>query len=162
MAGKKGKSGRKPNTDGKKMRAVNLYIPMYEYDVSHFNSKGIKMEWIPESWFRQFKRIYGSRWQEKVRSGIQFMVREYEERHMWKCKCSGRMKSTHFKHESICPRCEYEPYDLQRYKTKALARVYSKEDPRQRALTLCPSCKEPLSLEIDVHGRKVMSCRKCK
>jgi len=53
MAGIKGKSGRKPNTDGRKMRAVNLYIPMYEYDMAHINSKQAKLQWVPDDWFRQ-------------------------------------------------------------------------------------------------------------
>jgi len=162
MAGKKGRSGRKPNNDGKKMRAVNLYIPMYQYDMAHINSKEAKLQWMAESWFRQFKRIYGSRWQEKVRSGIRYMVNDYEERKMWKCKCQGRIKSTHFTHEGQCPRCEYVPGQLPRYKTVSQARVHSRDEPSQKPLSLCPTCKGAYSLELDIHGRKVMTCQVCK
>ena len=61
MAGKKGRSGRKPRQDGKKMKAVSLYIAMEEIDVSHFNSRSAKYQWVPEAWFRKFKRYFGAR-----------------------------------------------------------------------------------------------------
>ena len=162
MAGKKGRSGRKPRNDGKKMRAVNLYIPMYEYDLSHINSDKPKFQWIPDAWFRQFKRIYGSRWQEKVRTGMFHMVKDYEDRNMWKCECRGQIKSTHFMHEGECPRCLFVPGEIERYKTVATARIHSSDEPIQKPLSLCPVCKNSLSLQLDIHGRKVMTCGSCK
>lgn len=164
MAGKKGRSGRKPNTDGKKMRAVNLYIPMYEYDVSHFNSPSAKMAWIPESWFRQFKRIYGSRWQERVRAMIMQRTKEYERQHMWSCQCQGRLHKWHFKHEGFCPRCDKVPSEDDRYKTKAERRIHSKENPNKDPLNKCPHCKAPLQLNVEwVAGQmsSVMRCPEC-
>jgi hypothetical protein len=158
MAGKKGRSGRKPRDDGKKMRAVNLYIPMYE---SYGWNKTGKISWIPEDWFRQFKRIYGSRWQEKVRWLIMKQTKEFERSAMWDCECKNRLHKWHFKHESVCPRCDYEPYDMQRYKTKAQVRAHSKEEKNAKPLTQCPTCKDPLTLEMDVHGRHIMKCRTC-
>ena len=161
MAGKKGRSGRKPRSDGKKMRAVNLYIPMAEMDIAHINDKHAKIVHIPDAWFRQFKRVFGSRWQETTRQAMQKRLDEYEDHNMWKCACQGRLKNTHFKHQAMCPRCEYEPYDLQRYKTQAQVRAHSKDEPNKKALSLCPICKNPLMLEMDIHGRKILRCVKC-
>ena len=158
MAGKKGRSGRKPRDDGMKSRAVNLYIPMRESYGWNSNSK---TEWIPEDWFRQFKRIYGNRWQEKVRSLMLHQVRDYETNNMWDCECKNRLLKYHFRHEAICPRCNYEPYDLQRYKTQAQVRAHAKDDPRQKKLSMCPTCGDPLTREMDVHGRQIMKCRTC-
>jgi len=162
MAGKKGKSGRKPNSDGKKMRAVNLYIPMYEYDMAHINSKQAKLQWVPEDWFRQFKNIHGSRWQEKVRSAIRHMATDYEERNMWACKCQGRLNKFHRMTEGECFRCGFKPGEISRYKTVQNARIHSREEPSQKPLSLCPACNEPYSLKLDEHGRKVMICKVCK
>ena len=162
MAGKKGKSGRKPNSDGKKMRAVNLYIPMYELDMSRIDSDNPDFQWIAESWFRQFKRIYGSRWQEKVRNGIRHMVKDYEERHMWPCNCQGRLKKFHRMTEGECHRCGFTPGEILRYKTVQNARIHSRDEPSKKPLSLCPTCKNVYSLELDVHGRKLMVCKVCK
>jgi len=163
MAGKKGRSGRKPNTDGITHRPVNLYIPMEELDVgSGFGQGEARYEWIPQSWFRQFKRMHGSRWQEQVRKAIRTMVTDYEERRMWRCKCPGRIKSTHFMHEGQCPRCEYTPGELQRYKSVATARIHATDEPIQKPLSLCPGCRNPYELKLDVHGRKLMVCRTCQ
>jgi len=159
MVGKKGRSGRKPRTDGKKMRAVNLYIPMYELE--RLNGKGF--DWHPEAWFKQFKRIFGSRWQEQVRNLMLQRVSQYEHENMWQCDCKSRLQKWHFKHEAMCPRCEYEPYDLQRYKTQAMARIYSKENnrPDLKPLNKCPSCGKPLSFSLDIKGNKVLKCEVC-
>ena len=162
MAGKKGRSGRKPRSDGKKMRAVNLYITMYEYDMAHINSEKPNFQWVAESWFRQFKKIYGSRWQEKVRNGIRHMVKDYEERNMWPCKCQGRLNKFHRMTEAECFRCGFTPGEISRYKTVANARVHSIEEPSKKPLVLCPACHEPYSLKLDEHGRKVLVCEVCK
>jgi len=161
MAGKKGRSGRKPNKEGKKMRAVNLYIPMYQYDMAHINSKKANFQWKAESWFIQFKKIFGSRWQEKVRSGIRHMVNDYEERNMWPCKCEGRLNKFHRMTEGKCVRCGFTPGEISRYKSIQNARIHSIEEPKQKLLSLCPACKSPLSLKLDTHGRKVMTCEVC-
>lgn len=161
MAGKKGRSGRKPNSDGRKMRPVNLYIPMYEYDFSGGLHKP-DLRWVPDDWFRQFKRIYGSRWQEKVRNGIRHMVKDYEERNMWPCKCQGRLKKFHRMTEGECFRCGFTPGEISRYKTVQNARIHSRDEPSKKPLSLCPACNEPYSLKLDDHGRTVMVCGACK
>ena len=71
MVGKKGRSGRKTRDDGLKARAVALYIAHMEWQ----NLATGKTEHTPVGWFQQFKRIYGNRWQEKVRTLIQIQVR---------------------------------------------------------------------------------------
>lgn len=157
MAGIKGRSGRKPRNDGKEMRAVSLYIPMME----SYGWKSEKKTWVPEDWFRQFKRIYGSRWQEKVRWLIMKQTKEFERGSMWDCECKNRLHKWHFRTESVCPRCDYEPYDMQRYKTKHQVRVHAKEEKNRDPLKLCPTCKDPLSLELDIHGRQIMKCNRC-
>jgi len=158
MAGKKGRSGRKARGDGKKMRAVNLYIPMKES--YGWNQEG-KIDWIPETWFLQFKKIFGNRWQEEVRKMISNRTSEYERTHMWQCSCENRLFKWHRKTEPDCNRCGYEAYDYERYKSKQERRIHARNEPSQRALSLCPNCKNPLTLEMDLHGRKVMRCMKC-
>jgi len=159
MAGVKGKSGRKPRSDGKKMRAVNLYIPMKE--TYGWDDKG-KIDWIPETWFLQFKKIFGSRWQEQVRKLIRQRTKEYEERNMWDCKCENRLFKWHRPNEAKCHVCDYEPYEMQRYRSKQQARINARDKPINRdPLNLCPVCKNPLTLEIDLAGRKMMRCMKC-
>jgi len=158
MAGIKGKSGRKPRDDGRKMRAVNLYIPMKES--YGWDDKG-KIDWIPETWFLQFKRIFGSKWQEQVRKMIMQRTTEYEQRNMWDCQCENRLLKWHRKQEADCSRCGYEPYDMQRYRSKHEARIHAKDSPQQKALSLCPICKNPLTLEMDLQGRKIMRCMRC-
>jgi len=162
MAGVKGRSGRKPNSDGRKMRAVNLYIPMTEYDMATVKNPKAKFQWVPDDWFRQFKKIYGSRWQEKVRNGIRHMVSDYEERHMWPCKCSGRLNKFHRMTEGDCPRCGFTPGEISRYKTIQNVRIHSRDEPSKKPLSLCPTCKGAYVLELDVHGRKLMVCKVCK
>jgi len=163
MAGKKGRSGRKPNKEGVKHRAVNLYIPMVELDVgTGFGQGKARYEWVPDDWFRQFKRIHGSRWQEQVRKSIRYMVNDYEERKMWPCKCEGRINKYHRTIEGSCPRCHFVPGQISRYKTESQARIHSTEEPKQKPLSLCPVCKNPLSLKLDIHGRKVSTCEVCR
>jgi len=100
MAGKKGRSGRKARTDGKTMRAVALYIPMTKYD--DINDKE---RFRPESWFMQFKRVFGARWQEQVRNMMQTRVKTYQESKMWECSCQFTIKRWHFKTDFQCKRC---------------------------------------------------------
>jgi hypothetical protein len=83
MAGKKGRSGRKARTDGITMRAVALYIPMMRYE-----DMEDKERFRPEPWFLQFKRVFGSQWQEKVRSMMIHRINSYQDNQMWKCDWS--------------------------------------------------------------------------
>ena len=101
MVGKKGKSGRKPRDDGLKARPVALYIDHMEYQEG---PKG-KTRWAAVSWFQQFKRIYGSRWQEKTRTLIQHQVLKDQVERMWVCGCSGIMRY-HFNTQSQCHKCD--------------------------------------------------------
>ena len=100
MVGKKGRSGRKARTDGIKMRAVALYIPMTKYQDIEGGDR-----FRPESWFMQFKRIYGSRWQEEVRKIMYMRQRDHKHAHMWECGCEFTIKSWHFKGDFQCKRC---------------------------------------------------------
>ena len=161
MAGKKGRSGRKPNETGRTMRAVALYIPMYEYDVSHFNSTSAKYKWIAEDWFRQFKRINGNKWQERVRQMISQWTRSYEQHNMWMCECSGRIKKWHFKHEGQCPRCDKVPLEIERYKTVAEVNKHVHAyDRKPVAPTRCGKCSDPLAEKETKHGI-LKYCKRC-
>ena len=100
MAGKKGRSGRKARTDGITMRAVALYIPMMKYMTDED-----KERFQPESWFLQFKRVFGSQWQEKVRNMMINRVKTYQENQMWLCDCNFTIKRYHFRSDFQCKRC---------------------------------------------------------
>ena len=50
---------------------------------------------------------------------------------------------------------------LMTMKGTSLNKSDARNEPSQRALSLCPNCKNPLTLEMDLHGRKVMRCMKC-
>ena len=163
MAGIKGKSGRKPRSDGKKMRPVNLYIPMTRMDVATINDRHAKIVNIPDEWFRQFKHVFGSRWQIETRKIMQIRLKEFERGHMWDCKCSSRLDKWHRSTDGgPCRKCGYEPYDMQRYKTQQQVNIHSRDEPSKKPLMLCPTCRNPLTLELDIHGRKVMICEACK
>jgi hypothetical protein len=101
MVGQKGKSGRKPRDDGLKARPVALYIDHMAFQEG---PKG-RTHYVAVSWFQQFKRIYGSRWQEKTRTMIQHQVRKDQAERMWMCGCSGIMRY-HFKTEPKCHACD--------------------------------------------------------
>ena len=161
MAGKIGRSGRKPNPTGQKMRAVALYIPMYELDVSHFNSKSAKYQWFPEDWFRQFKRINGNKWQERLRSMIMRWVREYETHNMWACECRSRLKKWHFQHEGVCPRCKKVPLEIERYKTVAEVNKHIHKPISERPITKCGTCGGDLA-ETETKYGKMKYCERCK
>ena len=165
MVGKKGRSGRKPNETGRVMRAVALYIPMYNLDSAHLNAKQAKNEWYPEDWFRQFKRINGNKWQERVRTMIAVWTNNYEEHNMWPCECSGRLKKWHFQHEGVCHRCKYVPGELERYKTIAEVNKHVWKPKDETPLVLCPTHNKPLKSELrTVAGveSKVLKCEDCK
>ena len=166
MSGVKGKSGRKPRSDGKKMRAVNLYIPMTETYQTLIQEDGSwdkgDTDWIPETWFLQFKRLFGPQWQEQVRTLMSNRAEQYERVHMWECDCENRLLKWHRTTEADCPRCGFEPYDKERYRNKQQARINARDaKPQQSPLSVCPNCKNPYTLEIDLHGRKMMRCLKC-
>jgi len=161
MVGKKGRSGRKPNESGRVMRAVALYIPMYELDTAHFNSTSAKYQWFPEDWFTQFKRINGNKWQERVRTMIMSWVRQYERSYMWCCNCSGRTKKWHFQHEGSCPRCEYVPGELERYKTVAEVNKHIHKPIATVPLTHCSKCGTEYSTKETEHGT-LKFCEVCQ
>ena len=100
MAGKKGRSGRKARTDGIKMRAVALYIPMLEYQDIEGGTR-----FRPDSWFMQFKRVFGSKWQEEVRNLMNKRVKTYQINNMWQCDCNFTIKRYHFHSDFQCKRC---------------------------------------------------------
>ena len=112
MVGKKGRSGRKARTDGIVMRPVALYIPMTKYEAQEKSgmkpplAETITVErFRPESWFMQFKRIFGSGWQEEVRNLMFQRQKQYKHAHMWECGCQFTIKSWHFKGDFQCKRC---------------------------------------------------------
>jgi len=166
MSGKKGRSGRKPNESGTVMRAVALYIPMTELDISLNPGSGkAKYKWFPEDWFRQFKRINDNRWQQKVRTMISTWTSNYEKYNMWPCECLGREKKWHFKHEGVCPRCDKVPLEIERYKTDSQVRAHSIAPRGKEILILCPTHGKPLEPRLEtVAGvlSKVMRCADCK
>jgi hypothetical protein len=165
MVGKKGRSGRKKNESGRKMRAVALYIPMTEIDTAHFNSTSARYEWIPDSWFRQFKRINGNRWQERVRTIMNNWVRTYQSDHMWCCECQGQIMKWHFRHEAECHRCNKRPSDIERFKTVAEMNKYIHKPASSTPLTLCPIHDKPLEPVIEIvsgNETKIMRCEDCK
>ena len=75
MAGKKGRSGRKPRNDGLKLKPVALYI-------AHSGK-------TPITWFRFFKRIHGSRWQQKVRALMRAENEHAKHTRLWCCEMFG-------------------------------------------------------------------------
>ena len=165
MVGKKGRSGRKPNETGRVMRAVALYIPMFEFDTANLNDTGAKYQWFPEDWFRQFKRINGNKWQERVRNMIAQWTRSYETNNMWLCECSGRLHKWHFKHEGHCPRCEKVPLEIERYKTIAEVNKHVHKPKDSTPLKVCPTHNKPLKSELVIVSgvkQKVLRCEDCK
>jgi len=151
MVGIKGKSGRKPDDSGWLARAQALYIPSYELGMK----KG-KKEYQTVSWFRLFKKIYGSRttslspynWQEKVRIMIRQEVVRYTDRNGWFCNCSGdRLNNWHFKHDPQCMKCDYEPSEIERHRTEAqvLANtpVPTRAEIAKQPLKVCPVHNRP-------------------
>jgi hypothetical protein len=161
MAGKKGRSGRKARTDGKTMRAVSLYIPMEEIDTAHMNKGYGKYEWIPESWFRKFKRYFGARWQDEVRRLMSDRVKQYQEQHLWKCRCVNEVVAWHKPNVDHCPQCSYRPTPYERYKSYA-KRLVNEQQPKvaEGTIDLCPVCKDSLEVEVTKWG-KAKYCKSC-
>ena len=160
MAGIKGRSGRKARTDGKVMKAVSLYIPMQEIDVTPYG-KSAKYEWVPEAYFRKFKRYFGVRWQDKLRWAMGQMVKEYQELHLWKCKCTNEVVAWHKKEVDHCPQCNYRPTEYERYKSYA-ERIINEPQPKvsEVSIDLCPTCKDPLEVELTKWGKSKF-CKSC-
>jgi len=161
MAGKKGKSGRKARIDGKKMKAVSLYIEHEEIDVSHFNSGSAKYEWVPEAYFRKFKRYFGVRWQDKLRWAMQQMNKEYQQLYLWKCKCTNEVVAWHKKNVDHCPECNYRPMKFERYNSYA-ERIQNEPQPKvsEVSIEVCPVCKDPLEVELTKWGKSKF-CKTC-
>jgi len=86
--------------DGITMRAVALYIPMTKYQDIEGGDR-----FRPEPWFLQFKRIFGSRWQEQVRNLMNTRRKTYQESKMWECGCQFTIKRWHFQGDFQCKRC---------------------------------------------------------
>ena len=170
MVGIKGRSGRKPNDSGWIARAVALYIPSF---VS--GTKNNKKVYTTASWFRLFKKIYGTRatnihpynWQTKIRTMIQKCVIEYTDRNGWWCECTGdRLARWHFQHDHSCNKCGYEPSKLERHRTLAQVRAHTIEPhtPKEE-LKICPTHGKPLRKESKmVTGvlTMVSKCEECK
>jgi len=170
MVGIKGRSGRKPNDTGWIARAIALYIPSYE-----LGTKKGKKQYQTASWFRLFKKIYGTRatavnpynYQEKIRMLIRACVIDYTDRNGWFCECDGdRLKRWHFQHDPQCNKCNYEPRKLERYRTVANVRAHTIAPRTPKAkLTICPNHGLPLSpIHKMVNGvsTAVMKCEKCQ
>jgi len=170
MVGIKGRSGRKPNDSGWIARAIALYIPSF---VS--GTKNGKKTYTTASWFRLFKKIYGTRatavnpynYQEKIRMMIRACVIDYTDRNGWFCECTGdRLARWHFQHDPHCNKCDYEPNKLERWRTPQNVRIHTIEPHTPKAeLTICPNHGKPLKAIIKmVNGvsSKVMKCEDCK
>jgi len=189
MVGIKGRSGRKPNDSGWIARAVALYIPSFVSGTKTIKGKlktislteqiktkdRIVKVYTQVSWFRLFKKIYGTRatavnpynYQEKIRMMIRACVIDYTDRNGWFCECSGdRLKRWHFQHDPQCNKCGYEPRKLERYRTVANARAHTIAPRTPKAkLTICPNHGLPLSpIHQMVNGvsTAVMKCEKCQ
>lgn len=105
MVGKKGRSGRKPRNDGLQSKAVALYI-------DHSGK-------TPITWFRFFKRIHGSRWQEKVRQLMRDENARAKRTRLWCCDCDDELLKWHHYHNDKCHRC-------QMYKNEITRRIYER------------------------------------
>jgi len=166
MVGIKGRSGRKARDDGWIARAVALYIPSF---VSSITKHG-KKQYLTVSWFRLFKKIYGTRatavnpynWQEKVRMLIKAEVFRYTDHNGWWCECHGdRLVRWHFQHDPQCNECGYEPRKLERYRTVASARTHTIEPktPKEQ-IKNCPTCEKALVSRASKFGT-LWYCNKC-
>ncbi len=160
MAGKKGRSGRKARIDGKKMKAVSLYIEHEEIDVTPFG-KSAKYKWVPNAYFRKFKRYFGVRWQDKLRWAMMQMNKEHQQLHLWKCKCQDEVFQWHKEKIDHCPQCHYTPTPMERYKSYAKIQQNEIVPVAQKTIKICTTCrKEELTVEIGKYG-KTLYCKKC-
>jgi hypothetical protein len=159
MTGKKGKSGRKARIDGKKMKAVSLYIPMEEIDIAPYG-KSARYQWIPEVWFRKFKRYFGVRWQDKVRWAMMEMVKQHQQDKLWKCNCANDLLRWHKPSIAFCPQCNYEPTPYERHKSYAEIKKHEVIPVAQKPIKLCTTCKHPYTVTEGKYG-KTYTCEKC-
>jgi len=159
MAGIKGKSGRKARTDGKVMKAVSLYIPMQEIDVTPYG-KSAKYEWVPEAYFRKFKRYFGARWQDKVRWAIGKMVEEHQALHLWKCQCTNEVVAWHKKTVDHCPQCNYRPTEYERHKSYHERKINETVPIAKAPIKKCGTCGQTLEVVEGKYG-KTMYCKSC-
>ncbi len=106
MAGKKGRSGRKPRDDGLELKAIALYV-------EHSGK-------TPITWFRFFKRIHGSRWQEKVRALMRAENEHAKNTRLWCCECQDPLLKWHIRGQApYCHGCEM-------WQNKSLQRTHGK------------------------------------
>tara|TARA_Y100001963_G_scaffold155964_1_gene248349 strand:+ start:372 stop:872 length:501 start_codon:yes stop_codon:yes gene_type:complete len=159
MAGKKGRSGRKARIDGKKMKAVSLYIEHTEIDVTPFG-KSAKYKWVPDAYFRKFKRYFGVRWQDKLRWAMMQMNKEYQQLKLWRCKCENEVFQWHKENVDHCPQCHYTPTPMERYKSYARIQQNTIENVASKPIKKCSTCKESLTLVEGKYG-KTYYCKTC-
>tara|TARA_Y100001963_G_scaffold122437_1_gene171707 strand:- start:316 stop:816 length:501 start_codon:yes stop_codon:yes gene_type:complete len=159
MAGKKGRSGRKARTDGKVMKCVSLYIEHKEVDVTPYG-KSAQYKWIPDAYFRKFKRYFGTQWQHKLRWAMMRMNDEYETKHLWRCKCQNDVVAWHKKNVDYCPQCGYRPTDFERYKSYAEIQKHTIEPVASKPIKKCSVCKEELTMVEGKYG-KTYYCKTC-
>jgi hypothetical protein len=159
MAGKKGRSGRKARIDGKKMKAVSLYIEHTEIDVTPFG-KSAKYKWVPDAYFRKFKRYFGARWQDKLRWAMMQMNSEYQQLKLWRCKCENEVFQWHKENVDHCPQCHYTPTPMERYKSYARIQQNTIENVASKPIKKCSMCKESLTLVEGKYG-KTYYCKTC-
>jgi len=177
MVGMKGRSGRKANNSGLVARAVALYIPSW---IS--GTKKGKKQYTQVSWFRLFKKIFGSRatslspynWQEKIRMMIRACVIDYTDRNGWFCECTHeggtRLVRWHFQHDPQCSKCGYTPNKLERYRTQREADIHTplptRAEVAKEPLKVCPVHNRPFErTEITMVAGvqcKVPKCPECK
>lgn len=159
MAGKKGRSGRKARTDGKVMKCVSLYIEHEEIDVTPFGESA-QYKWIPDAYFRKFKRYFGTQWQHKLRWAMQQMNKEYQALHLWKCKCENDVFKWHKKNVDHCPQCHYTPTPMERYKSFNEIQKHTIEPVASKPLKKCATCKQELTMVKGKYG-KTYYCKIC-
>ena len=118
MVGVKGKSGRKPNPNGKteRYKKISFYVKEYANIDANFNT----VEWIEDPTFQWFKRHHGAQWQNKVRAFMYEDVRAWKEIH-WRCKCRNIGVVGNLKH----PRQE-KCWDCDQYRNDAVRRIHER------------------------------------
>ncbi len=105
MAGKKGRSGRKPRNDGLELKPVALYI-------EHSGK-------TPITWFRLFKRI-NVRWQQRLRALMMADNDHAKNTRLWCCECSDPLLKWHIRGQA--PHC----HGCDMWQNKSLQRIHGK------------------------------------
>lgn len=118
MVGVKGKSGRKPNPNGKteRYKKISFYVKEYASMDANFNT----VKWIEDSTFQWFKRHHGAQWQNKVRAFMYEDVRAWKEIH-WRCKCPNIGIVGNLRH----PRQD-KCWDCEQYRNDNTRRIYER------------------------------------